>query len=87
MAELKRCTDRYAHIAITVPRIKWDDWMALHDHSETKALKALRLTIADAITARMVSLHMEAMERFYEEPSDEIPASARAKPVHPAAEA
>lgn len=75
MAKLLRCTDRYAHVELHVPRELWDEMQDRH-FSTGEALGAVRTASLNGIRARLVALAMQELEHRYGADGAESPATA-----------
>lgn len=75
MAELIRCTDRFAHIELHVPRELWNELLDRHFH-RADALRCVRVSALNGIRARLVELAMQEIEHRYASERPESPATA-----------
>lgn len=75
MAKLLRCTDKYAHVELHIPR---DLWIELEDRHFTtgEALGTVRTAALNGIRARLVALAMDELEQRYGAVGSESPATA-----------
>lgn len=64
MAELIRCTDRYAHVELLIPRELWGELMDRH-LTLSHALRAVRVSALNGIRARLVELGIQELEHRY----------------------
>lgn len=75
MAELLRCTDRYAHVELHIPRDVWDELLDRHFH-RADALRCIRVAALNGIRARLVALAIDELEQRHAADDSESPATA-----------
>lgn len=75
MAELIRCTDRFAHIELHLPRDLWEELLNRHFH-KADALRCVRVSALNGIRARLVELAMQEIESRYAAEDAASPATA-----------
>lgn len=61
MAELTRCTDRFAHIELRVPRALWTEFESIHE-TRGQALGDCRRRFLASLEAALVSRYEAALE-------------------------
>lgn len=69
MAKLLRCTDRYAHIELHIPRDLWEKLLDRH-FTQGAALGTVRTASLNAINARLIDLAMQDLEAARNAPCD-----------------